>query len=315
MIKPKYLKSKDKIAVVAPAGKIDTGIVDFAKDKLESWGLRVILGEHVFNEHFQFAGTDEERLKDMQKALDDESTKAILCARGGYGLIRILDQLDFSKFKANPKWLIGFSDVTILHSYIQSRLTTETLHAPMAAGLKEDDSAEALRKALFGEPVSYELSTHSLSRPGNSSGILTGGNLAILCSLLGSDSDIDTKGKILFIEDIGEYLYRLDRMMWTLKRSGKLNHLAGLIVGDFSDMKDNDDPFGKSAYEIIADAVKEYDYPVCFGFLAGHKKENKTLILGRQLKLSIGEKTTLKFSVRGPSDKPKTQNPELRTSI
>ena len=223
MITPQYLKSKDKIAIVAPAGKIKKGIVDFANDKLESWGLRVILGENLFNDHFQYAATDEGRLKDFQKALDDESIKAILCARGGYGIIRIIDQLDFSNFKKNPKWIIGFSDITILHSHIQSRLTTETLHATMAAGLKEDDSAEALRKALFGEPVSYELSTHSLSRPGNSSGILTGGNLAIFCSLLGSDSDIDTTGKILFIEDIGEYLYRLDSMMWTLKRSGKLN--------------------------------------------------------------------------------------------
>ena len=296
MIKPKYLKSKDKITIVAPAGKIDKGIVDFAKDKLESWGLNVVLGEHVFNEHFQYAGTDEERLFDMQKAVDDESIKAILCARGGYGLIRIVDQLDFSKFQANPKWLIGFSDVTILHSYIQSKYTIETLHAPMAGGIKDEDSAEVLRKALFGEPLSYELATHPLSKPGKSSGILTGGTLAILCSLLGSNSDIDTKGKILFIEDIGEYLYRLDRMMWTLKRSGKLDKLAGLIIGDFSDMKDNDHPFGKTAYEIIAEAVREYNYPVCYGLPSGHKKENMTLILGRQVDLSIGDKTFLHFS-------------------
>lgn len=308
MIKPKYLKSKDNIAIVAPAGKIDRSIVAFAKEKLESWGLNVFLGEHVLDDHFQYAGSDKDRLNDLQKSLDDDNIKAILCARGGYGLIRIVDQLDFTKFKANSKWIIGFSDITILHSVIQSNFGTETLHGPMAAGLKNKDSADTLRKALFGKQLSYELATHPLSKPGAASGILTGGNLAILCSLMGSDSDINTNGKILFIEDIGEYLYRLDRMMWTLKRAGKLDHLAGLIVGDFSDMKDNDDPFGKSAYEIIADAVKEYDYPVCFGFPSGHKKENKTIIFGRQVNLSIGEKTTLNFSQRDAFGR--TQNPE-----
>ena len=260
---------------------------------MESWGLNVVLGEHIFSEHFQYAGTDKERLNDLQKALDDKNIKAILCARGGYGLIRIVDQLDFTRFQKNPKWIIGFSDITILHSYTQSNFEIETLHAPMAMGLKDEASAEFLRKSLFGEPLSYELDTHILSRHGNTSGILTGGNLAILCSLIGSNSDIDTKGKILFIEDIGEYLYRLDRMMWILKRSGKLDQLAGLVVGDFNDMQDNTDPFGKTAYEIIADAVAEYDYPVCFGFPAGHQKENRTLILGRQVNLSIDKKTYL----------------------
>ena len=312
MITPPHLNKDDKVAIVAPAGKTDKTVIDFAKKKLESWGLNVVLGEHLFNQHFQYAGTDEERLSDFQKALDDESVKAILCARGGYGLIRIVDQLDFTKFQVNPKWIIGFSDITILHSFIHTNFEIETLHGPMTSGLNEVDSAETLRKGLFGEVLNYELETHPLSKHGNTNGTLTGGNLAILCSLLGSDSDIDTKGKILFIEDVGEYLYRIDRMMWTLKRSRKLDQIAGLIVGDFNEMKDNDEPFGKSAYEIIAKAVKEYDYPVCFGFPAGHQKDNKSLILGRRVNLSIGDKTTLNFSRRDANGR--TQNPKHRTS-
>lgn len=304
MIEPKYLKSNDKVAIIAPAGKINHAVVDFAKEKLESWGLTVVLGEHVFNKHFQYAGTDEERLSDFQKAIDDDLVKAVFCARGGYGLIRIIDQLDFSKFLKNPKWIVGFSDITAIHSHIQTNFGIVTLHAPMAAGLKDEASSETLRKALFGENLSYELPSHSLSKKGEANGKIIGGNLAIVYSLIGSDSDIDTKGKILFIEDIGEYLYRLDRMMWSLKRAGKLDQLAGLLVGDFNDMKDNDSPFGKTAYEIIAEAVNEYDYPVCFGFPAGHNKENKTLILGRQVSLSVRDKTTLNFN-------PKTQNPKL----
>lgn len=295
MITPKYLKSNDKIAIAAPAGKINEAVVNIAKEKLESWGLQVVLGKNVFNQHFQYAGKDEERLSDFQKALDDDNIKAILSARGGYGLIRIIDRLDFSRFKINPKWIIGFSDITILHSFIHTNFGIETLHAPMAAGLVDEASAESLKKVLFGEQLSYEFETSPFSTKGKSSGEIVGGNLAILCSLLGSNSDIETKGKILFIEDIGEYLYRLDRMMWILKRAGKLEQLAGLVVGDFNDMKDNESPFGKTAYEIIADAVKEYDYPVCYGFPAGHKEKNKTLILGRQANLSIEDKTTLNF--------------------
>lgn len=295
MVTPKYLKGGDKIAVIAPAGKIEKSIVDSAKEKLESWGLNVVLGKHVFKEHFQFAGTNVERLSDLQKALDDESVKAILCARGGYGLIQIVDQLDFTTFQKHPKWIIGFSDISILHSYIHSNFGIETFHAPMAAGLKDKASAETLRKSLFGENLSYEQNTQVLSKKGTANGILVGGNLAILCSLIGSNSDIGTKGKILFIEDIGEYLYRLDRMMWTLKRSGKLDQLAGLIVGDFNDMKDNESPFGKTAYEIIAEAVKDYNYPVCIGFPAGHKKENRTMILGRKVNLSIRDNTIINF--------------------
>jgi muramoyltetrapeptide carboxypeptidase len=307
MITPKYLKRNDKVAIVAPAGKVAKTVVNFAKTKLESWGLKVVLGKNVFQKHYQYAGTDEERLTDLQKAMDNESVKAILCARGGYGLIRLIDQLDFTKFQANPKWIIGFSDITILHSYIHTNFGIETLHAPMAAGLKDRASAETLQKVFFGKNLGYELPVHPLSKKGKAVGKIIGGNLAIICSLIGSVSGLDTKGKVLFFEDIGEYLYRLDRMMWTLKRTGKLDQLAGLVVGDFNDMKDNDSPFGKTAYEIIADAVAEYNYPVCFGFPAGHRKENKTIIFGRQVSLSINQNTTLNF-------KPKTSNSELRTS-
>ena len=291
MITPKYLKKGDKIAIVAPAGKIKKEVVVAAVKALEEWGLQVVIGENVYHNHFQYAATDKERLQDFQKALDDKEIKAILCARGGYGLIRIIDKPDFNNFQKNPKWIIGYSDVTVLHSHIHTKYGIETLHATMTAGLKDGNSAESLKKALFGKTLTYQINTHPLSRTGKARGVLTGGNLAILCSLLGSESDTDTRDKILLIEDTGEYLYRLDRMMWQMKRAGKLENLAGLIVGGMTDMKDNDDPFGKTAYEIIAEAVRDYNYPVCFGFPSGHRDDNRALILGRQVNLSIEDKT------------------------
>jgi len=289
---PPYLIKGDKIAIVAPAGKIKKEIIFSAVKTLESWGLVVVLGENLYKDHFQYAATDKQRLQDFQKALDDKKIKAILCARGGYGVIQLIDQLDFSNFQKNPKWIIGFSDITILHSHIHTNFGIESLHATMAAGLKDKQSAKTLKKCLFGEPLNYQMETNRFSRLGLAQGILTGGNLAILSSLTGSISDIDTNGKILFIEEIGEYLYRLDRMMWTLKRAGKLENLAGMIIGGMTDMKDNDDPFGKISYEIIADIIKEYHYPVCFGFPAGHQIDNRALILGREANLSVQKETT-----------------------
>jgi muramoyltetrapeptide carboxypeptidase len=295
MITPNYLNTGDKIVVVAPAGKIAKEKVAVAIKILEGWGLRVVLGANLFNDYCQYAATDSERLNDLQHALDDDSVKAILFARGGYGVIRILDQLDFSGFRKNPKWLIGFSDITIFHCHIHRNFNIETIHATMTAGLTDPVSAESLRKALFGEKLKYEFETNPLSRTGKAKGILIGGNLAVLCSLIGSASEIDTQGKILFIEDVGEYLYRLDRMMWQLKRTGKLSHLKGLIVGGMTDMKDNETPFGKTAYEIVSEAVNEYDYPVCFGFPAGHQDDNRALILGRNANLNVGDFSTLNF--------------------
>jgi muramoyltetrapeptide carboxypeptidase len=295
MISPDYLNKKDKIAIVAPAGKISKEKVGVAVSIIKEWGFEVIPGDHLFNDHYQYASTDNERLNDLQQALNDESVRAILFARGGYGIIRIIDRLDFSAFKKNPKWLIGFSDITILHSHIHRNFKIQTIHGPMAAGLTHQASADSLGKVLFGEKLKYKIKTHPLSRKGKSKGILVGGNLAILCSLIGSSSDIDTKGKILFIEDVGEYLYRIDRMMWQLKRTGKLSHLKGLIVGGMTDMKDNETSFGKTAYEIVSEAVIEYDYPVCFGFPAGHQEENCALIFGRKVNLEVVDFSTLNF--------------------
>jgi muramoyltetrapeptide carboxypeptidase len=297
MTTPRYLNKGDKFAIIAPAGKISKEKVETAINILQGWGFEIVLGANLFNDHYQYAAIDKERLADLQQALDDLSVKAILFARGGYGVIRILDQIDFSNFRKNPKWLIGFSDITIFHSHIHKNLKIETIHATMAAGLTDPVSAESLRKALFGEKLKYKFKTIPLSRKGIAKGILVGGNLAALCSLIGSTSDIDTKGKILFIEDVGEYLYRIDRMMWHLKRTGKLRHLKGLIVGGMTDMEDNDTPFGKTAYEIVAEAVNEYDYPVCFGFPAGHMDDNRAMILGRMVSLNVDDFSTLNLEL------------------
>ncbi len=291
MITPAYLKKGDKVAIVAPAGKIDKEKVDNAVAGLEKWGLSVVLGKNIFKTSNQYAATDAQRLSDFQKMLDADDIKAIICARGGYGSIRIIDKLDFSEFEKNPKWIVGFSDITIYHSHIHSNFGVETIHGTMAGGFNADGkptlATESLKTALFGEKLIYDLKPDTLSRKGKAKGILTGGNLAILTSLIGSNSDIDTKGKILFFEDVGEYLYRLDRMMWTMKQAGKLQNLAGLIVGGMTDMKDNDTSFGKTAYEIVAEAVKEYKYPVCFGFPAGHQEDNNAIIFGRKISMEF----------------------------
>ena len=294
MITPAYLKKGDKVAIVAPAGKINKKKVENAVAGLEKWGLKPIVGKNVFKASNQYSASDRQRLSDFQKALDDDDIRAIICARGGYGSIRIIDKLNFTKFKKSPKWIVGFSDITVFHSHIQSNFGIETIHGTMAGGFNADIkptlSTESLRTALFGERMFYDLKPHPLSRKGKAKGVLTGGNLAILTGLIGSISDIDTKGKILFIEDVGEYLYRLDRMMWTMKRAGKLDNLAGLIVGGMTDMKDNETSFGKTASEIVKEAVKGYKYPVCFGFPAGHQDDNSALILGREVNMIVDGK-------------------------
>jgi len=299
MITPPYLKKNDKIAIVATARKITHEELLPSVRIFESWGLEVITGKNTFNECHQFAGTDEERREDFQNALDDPSVKAVFLARGGYGNVRIIDSIDFSGFLRNPKWIAGFSDVTVIHSHIHQCLGVETLHSTMPYSMhyfpNEKTSSNSLRKALFGEDLIYSFQTDKLTVNGSAEGLLSGGNLSIIYSLTGSVSDIETDGKILFIEDIDEYLYHIDRMMINLKRSGKLSRLSGLIVGNMTDMKDNEVKFGNDAYGIIAEAVKEYNYPVWFGFPAGHSAVNLALILGRKVLMNVSETATLRF--------------------
>ena len=293
---PPYLKHGDKIAIVAPARKITMEELSSAIEIFKQWGLKVVLGKNLFQHHHQFSGTDEQRTADLQAALDDTDIKAIISARGGYGTLRVIDKLDFSKFKKYPKWIIGYSDMTVLHSHIHSNFNIPTIHATMPINFdKNKDAVESLRKALFGETLAYIFPKNKLNRKGACKGVLTGGNLSLLYALNNSVSNIETKNKILFIEDLDEYLYHIDRMMLNLKRSGKLKNLAGLIVGGMTDMKDNTVPYGKTAEEIILDAVKEYNYPVYFGFPAGHIDKNSALVLGKKIEVKVGREIYLKF--------------------
>lgn len=304
MITPHYLQQGDTVGIIAPARKISIQEIQPAVAIFKKWGLKVVLSENLFKENHQFAGTDEERTADLQKMLDDTSIKAIFCARGGYGTLRIIDKINFTLFQKNPKWLIGFSDITVLHAHIHAQCGIETIHAAMPINFKcltstlfkegeEKTSAiETLRKTLFGEKINYQISAHPLNRKGTAEGILVGGNLSLLYALQGSISALDTKNKILFIEDLDEYLYHIDRIMLSLKRAEKLKHLAGLIVGGMSEMKDNSIPFGKTAEEIIRETVNEFDYPVCFGFPAGHIEDNRAIILGRKIKLTVTDVST-----------------------
>jgi muramoyltetrapeptide carboxypeptidase len=295
MITPPYLKKGDKIGIAATARKVSMDELEPAITAFKNWGLEVVLGKNLFQSQDQFAGTDQERAEDLQIMLDDPSINAIIGARGGYGTLRIIDQLDFDLFRKDPKWIIGFSDLTVLHSHIHN-LNIETLHAKMLINFTKDGtSSQTLKMALFGELKQHEIPTHTLNRKGTAQGQLIGGNLSLLYALTGSVSDLDTRGKILFIEDLDEYLYHIDRMMMNLKRSGKLNALAGLVVGGMSDMKDNKIPFGKNAEEIILDAVREFDYPVCFQFPAGHVDTNLALYLGRTTQLEVGSTVRLLF--------------------
>lgn len=289
LIQPSFLKKGDKIAIVASARKISMQELQPAIDIFKSWGLEVVLSKNLLGSDNQYSGKDEERAEDLQAALDDNSVKAIISARGGYGTIRIIDKLDFTKFKQNPKWVIGYSDITVLHSHIHN-FGIETMHATMPINFSVNPEAvETMRRSLFGEKLKYEMEKHPLNREGFAEAQIVGGNLSLLYALTGSNSSMHTKGKILFIEDLDEYLYHIDRMMMSLKRSGKLRDLAGLVVGGMSDMKDNQIPFGKNAEEIILDAVKEYKYPVCFNFPAGHIDKNLALVLGRTVRLIVGE--------------------------
>ena len=295
---PPYLSKGDTIGIVCPAGYMPREKAETCISVLQEWGYKVKTGFTLGNQFHYFAGTDEERLADLQQMLDDSSVKAVLFARGGYGVGRIIDRLNFKKFKKKPKWLVGYSDITVLHSHILRRFNIASLHSPMAAAFNGDEFKseyiQALRRTLAGKKAKYLCNTHRYNNTGSAAGELVGGNLSLLAHLVGTPSDLNTAGKILFIEEIGEYLYNIDRMLHQLKRSGKLAKLAGLIIGSFTEGKDTVVPFGKDVYEVIYDIVKEYSFPVCFGFPVGHTRENYPLKVGVEHQLKVGRnKVTL----------------------
>ncbi len=298
MEKPPSLIKGDKVVIVSTARKLTLEELTTGIDVLVSWGLEVVLGENLFEEEHQFAGSSEQRTQDFQKALEDDSIKAIICARGGYGTVKIIDKLNFEHFKKHPKWIVGYSDVTVLHNHINQNFNIQTMHAAMPFGFKSNtnESLLSLQKCLFGESLSYDFDVHELNRRGEVSGELVGGNLSIIYSLTGTKSQLNTNGKILFIEDLDEYLYHVDRMMMNLDRAGLLANLSGLVVGGMTDMNDNAVAYGKNAKEIILNAVKEYSYPVCFDFPAGHLDDNRTLPMGKLAKLTVAENCSLNFS-------------------
>lgn len=298
MEKPPSLKKGDKIAIISTARKIFKIELEPAVAIIKSWGLEPVFGKNLFNENHQFSGTTKERVADLQNALDNSEIKAIICARGGYGTVQVIDQIDFSNFKKNPKWIVGYSDVTVLHNHINTNFNIQTLHASMPINFATNtkEALESLKETLFGALPIYTCDVDELNRFGEVMGELVGGNLSIIYSLIGTPSQLNTKGKILFLEDLDEYLYHIDRMMMNLKRAGLLKDLKGLIVGGMSDMNDNTVPFGKTAKQIIFEAVQEYNYPVCFEFPAGHIKDNRALMMGARINLLVEKKlTTLEF--------------------
>ena len=297
-IQPPYLKSGDTIAIVAPAGilKNREKSISKAMEIVSSWGLHPVLGKYVYAKNNHFAGTDAERAEDFQNAMDDPSVKAIWCARGGYGSMRILDKLNFANFKKHPKWVVGFSDITAFHGKLD-QLGIQSIHGMMAAGLElsEELSEEtqanitSLKETLFGEPLQYKLDSSPFNKKGMAKGVLIGGNLSLLQASLQSDANLDTVGKILFIEEIGEYRYSIDRILYSLKRAGYFDGLAALVVGEITMVKTNTTPFGMSNEELILDVVKECDFPVLFDFPAGHGDKNRTMIFGETVTLDVGE--------------------------
>ena len=289
---PPYLQKGDTIGLVCPAGYMPFEKVKTCVQILQEWGYNVKVGNTVGGGSMTyFSGTDEERLRDFQQMLDDQEVNAVLCARGGYGTGRIIDRIDFKKFAKQPKWIVGYSDITVLHSHLFSNYYIASLHAPMAGAFNEEgfknEYVLSLKNALEGKKIKYQVPVHEQNRKGEAVGELVGGNLALLAHLVGTDSDIKTKGKILFLEDVGEQLYNLDRMLIQLKRSGKLSKLAGLIFGGFTETKDTERPFGKSIYEILGELVAEYDYPVCYDFPVSHTDRNYALKIGVGYKLKV----------------------------
>jgi muramoyltetrapeptide carboxypeptidase len=297
---PPYLKPGSTIGITCPAGYMAREKTAVCIKTLQDWGFEVMIGKTVgSNSENYFSGTDEERADELQAMLDDKSIHAILFGRGGYGMGRIIDRLDFRKMSRNPKWIIGYSDITVLHNHLLNKYNIASMHAPMAGAFNDIENAEeyieALHQAIIGKKGIYTCPPHEFNRKGDTSGILIGGNLTLLTNIIGTASDFDTKNKILFIEDIGEYLYKIDRMLYQLKRSGKFNKITGLIFGGFTDMSDTERPFGRSIDEILRDVAGEFDFPVCFNFPVSHEKENMALKIGVNYRLRItGKKTILK---------------------
>lgn len=299
MIKrPDYLQPNDSIGITATARSVRREEILKAIEIFETWGLQVVLADHLFDVHDQFAGNDEARRFSLQKMINDPAIKAIVCARGGYGTTRIIDEIDFSPLKKNPKWIVGFSDITVLlyHLYNQGIASVHGIMAGLFDKEGRKESMESLHDALFGKQITITAANYQFNKLGEASGPVIGGNLSIINNIIGTASDVDTAGKILFIEDLDEYLYHIDRMMVQLKRAGKLQKLKGLIVGDMSAMNDNQIPFGKNAYEIIQEHVESYAYPVCFGFPVGHEARNLAIPFGCTGTLVVKEEgATLEF--------------------
>ena len=290
MIIPEKLNPGDKIGVVAPARKILMEELKPSIEILESWGMEVVLGQFLFEEDNQFSGTVQQRVIDLQNMINDESISAILCARGGYGTVQIIDKIDFSKLYNYPKWIIGYSDITVLHSHL-NQLGLATLHATMPINFSTNtiESLESFKHALQAKEHYIKSPPHEFNRVGKVEAEIVGGNLSVLYSLLGSKSDVNTDGRILLLEDLDEYLYHIDRMVINMRRNGKFNNLRGMIIGRMSDMNDNNIPFGKIPEEIILEHIKDYDFPVCFGFPAGHLNDNRSIKLGVLSVLEINQ--------------------------
>lgn len=285
---PPYLKKGDTVGILATARKVDLAPLQNAVRLLENWGLHVVMGKTIGLSNNQLAGADWQRATDLQQMLDDPKIKLIWCGKGGYGTVRVIDRINFTKFKAKPKWVAGFSDATVLHSHINA-LNIATIHSlvGISAGSASPEAIESLRKAIFGESLTYTVPAHAFNKTGMVKGELTGGNLSVLYSIMGSVSETDYKGKIIFIEDLDEYLYHIDRMMMNLKRNGYFENVKGIIIGGMTKMRDNDIPWGHNALEIIQDITKEYNIPICFNFPAGHIKDNRTLIMGKTITLDV----------------------------
>ena len=290
---PPYLKKGDTIGIVCPSGYMPAENAETCIKTLETWGYRVKVGDTVGAQFHYFSGTDKQRIQDLQKMMNDSSIKAILCARGGYGLSRMIDHIDFQKFKKNPKWIIGFSDVTVLQAHIFQHFQIATLHAPMANAFSGDGYQNkyiaSLKDALSAVATNYECAAHALNKTGHAAGDLIGGNLSIIAHLIGTHSSYKTRHKILFLEDVGEYLYNIDRMLIQLERAELFKHIKGLIIGGFTEMKDTTIPFGKDVYSIINDRVKDLKIPICFGFPVSHETENLALKIGVQHELIVAK--------------------------